>query len=190
MNAAERCPPDRLWLDWATDRWLDLDPDSPQARELLREIFRESARQMLRRAPRRLRHRDMLQRRDPETLRNMIWRRNRKMLRARGVELRSVPASRQIREHGGEQVLTRTDSYGDSLKTWAAKVPAKDVFWLRTQCDLNAIADWLSPEAQAALKEPSGSSLPDYINHSWREAIATKPQADLFAAPGVEGTPK
>lgn len=92
----DRCPPDREWLEWATDRWLSLDATSGQARDLLREIFREQGRRWLRRDPRRLRRIDVLRRRDPETLRTLIWLRSRKMLRARGATLRSVPVGRQI----------------------------------------------------------------------------------------------
>jgi hypothetical protein len=119
--------------------------------------------------------RNVIQRRDPETLRTMIWLRNRAMLRARGVGLRSVPAGRQIATSSvPEQAPKTVDSYGDGLQSWAAKVLAKDVVWLRTQCDLHAVADWLSPEARAALEEPSTSSLPDYVNHQWHEAIVAK----------------
>jgi hypothetical protein len=190
---AEQCPPNREWIDWATDRWLDLDPKSPEASALLNEIFRENARLRLRRAPRRLRRRDVLQRRDPETLRTMIWLRTRKMLRARGIGLRSVPAGRQVAwpfggSEGEADVIARKDSYGDDLPSWAAKVRASDVPWLRTQADLHAVAHWLSPEARAALQEPSASSLPDYVNHKWRDAIAGRPQADLFGADGVAVT--
>lgn len=97
------CPPNREWLDWAVDRWLDMEPTSPQARELLTEIFRENAKRLVRRAPRKLRSRDVLYRRDPQTLRNAIWHRTRKALRARlrelgkgDLALRSVPAARQL----------------------------------------------------------------------------------------------
>jgi predicted DNA-binding transcriptional regulator AlpA len=38
----------------------------------------------------------VLRRRDAQTLRDLIWMRNRKMLRARAVTLRSVPVARQI----------------------------------------------------------------------------------------------
>jgi hypothetical protein len=98
------CPPDREWIDWAIDRWLDLDPTSEQARRLLGEIWAENARRLLRRKPRRLRSRDILYRRDVETVRTAIWHRTRKMLRTRLREmgrgdlgLRSVPAARQLR---------------------------------------------------------------------------------------------
>lgn len=97
---ADQCPPDREWLEWATDRWVSMDPNDPRASELLNEIFRENGRRRLRRDPRRLTRRDVLRRRDPETLRTLIWLRNRKMLRARGVGLLSVPAKRQISDPG------------------------------------------------------------------------------------------
>lgn len=97
---ADLCPSDREWLEWATDRWLSLDSDSPEAKELLREIFRENGRRWLRRDPRRLTRRAVLRRRDPETLRTLIWMRSRAMLRARGVTLRSVPAARQLAPQG------------------------------------------------------------------------------------------
>jgi hypothetical protein len=95
-TVADLCPQDRDWLEWATDRWLELDSGSPEAGELLSEIFRENGRRWLRRDPRRLRRRDVLRRRDAQTLRDLIWMRNRKMLRARSVTLRSVPVVRQI----------------------------------------------------------------------------------------------
>jgi hypothetical protein len=90
------------WLEWATDRWLSMDSSTTEAQALLEEIFRENGRRWLRREPRRLFRRDVLRRRDAETLRTAIWLRNRRMLRARGVGLLSVPATRQLTEQPEE----------------------------------------------------------------------------------------
>lgn len=69
------------WMDWATDRWLELPPDSDEARQMLKAIFKEQRRRMLHGEPRRLVQRDILKRLDPRLIRERIWKRARRALR-------------------------------------------------------------------------------------------------------------
>lgn len=79
------------WMDWAMDRWLELKPDSQEARELLNQIMLEQWRHMIRGRPRRLFRSDVLRRVDPTVIRNRIWLQARRQLRR--MQLKSVGAA-------------------------------------------------------------------------------------------------
>lgn len=81
MTHTERDLASQRWMDWAIDRWLELDAGSTEAAQLLHAIFREQRRRILQGEPRRLVQRDVLMRLDPARIRERIWRRARRATR-------------------------------------------------------------------------------------------------------------
>lgn len=69
------------WMDWAIDRWLELDKSSQEARELFKQIRLEQWRHLIRGRPRRLYRSDVLRRVDPNLIRQRIWLQARRQLR-------------------------------------------------------------------------------------------------------------